>query len=131
MSAYLLDTHVVLWLATDPERVPSTLRAQLTEAESVYVSAASPYEIAQKTRLGLLPHGGRVLTRWQPLMQLLFATELPLSAAHMRAAGELAWEHRDPFDRMLVAQAQLDGLILVTADERILAYPEVSCAEWM
>lgn len=130
MSAYLLDTHVVLWLATDPERVPKSVRRLLTEAESVFVSAASPFEIAQKSRLGRLPHGGRVLTRWEPLMRLLFATELPLSAAHMRAAGEMRWEHRDPFDRMLVAQAQIDGLILVTADERILAHSEVSCVDW-
>ncbi|MER7446954.1 type II toxin-antitoxin system VapC family toxin [Microbacterium sp. NPDC097977] len=130
MSAFLLDTHVVLWLATDPERVPRAVRDDLAAADSVVVSAASSFEIAQKTRLGRLPHGGRVLTRWQALMDLMFATELPLTSAHMRLAGELAWEHRDPFDRMLVAQAQLDGLILVTADRRILEYPEVSCADW-
>lgn len=130
MSGYLLDTHVLLWLATDPDRVPRAVRDAITEAGEVFVSAASTYEIAQKARLGRLPHGGRVLTRWPSLLRALFATELALTAAHMRTAGELAWEHRDPFDRMLVAQAQVDGLILVTADERIRAYPEVSCAEW-
>lgn len=130
MSAYLLDTHVVLWLATDPHRVPKALRDMLTAADDVFVSAASTYEIAQKARLGRLPHGGRVLTRWQALLSSMFAKELALTGSHMRTAGELAWDHRDPFDRMLVAQAQIDGLILVTADERIRAYPEVSCAEW-
>lgn len=130
MSAYLLDTHVVLWLATDPERVPASIRAAITAADEVFVSAASSYEIAQKSRLGRLPHGGRVLMRWSSLLSALIASELPLTGAHMRTAGELTWEHRDPFDRMLVSQAQIEGLILVTADERIRDYPEVSCAEW-
>ena len=130
MSAYLLDTHVILWLATDPERVPSALRKEITAADAVFVSAASSFEIAQKTRIGRLPHGGRVLTRWTTLLAALFAAELPLTGAHMRMAGELEWDHRDPFDRMLVAQAQIDGLILVTADQRIRSFPEVSCAEW-
>lgn len=130
MSSYLLDTHALLWLATDNGRVPVRLRGELTTAEAIFVSAASAYEIAQKTRLGKLPHGGRVLTRWAHLLDALFATELPLSAAHMRTAGAIAWEHRDPFDRMLVAQAQLEGLLLVTKDTRMHGYSEVSCAKW-
>ncbi|MBO0981763.1 type II toxin-antitoxin system VapC family toxin [Microbacterium sp. SD291] len=130
MTACLLDTHVVLWLATDPDRVPASVRKAITDADAVFVSAASSYEIAQKARLGRLPHGARVLTRWSHLLEALFASELALTGTHMRAAGALAWEHRDPFDRMLVAQAQADGLILVTADERIRAYPEVTCADW-
>lgn len=130
MNAYLLDTHVVLWLATEPERVPASLRDELTAAEALFVSAASTFEIAQKTRSGRLPHGARVLARWTHLLEALFASELALTGAHMRTAGEMAWDHRDPFDRMLVAQAQLEGLILVTADERIRGYSEVTCADW-
>lgn len=130
VSDYLLDTHVLLWLATDPDQVPVRLRRDLETAESLFVSAASAYEIAQKSRLGRLPHGERLLARWGHLLDALLAAELPLSAEHMREAGGLAWEHRDPFDRMLVAQARLDGLVLVTKDERILAYPEVTCADW-
>ncbi|KNY07690.1 type II toxin-antitoxin system VapC family toxin [Microbacterium sp. GCS4] len=130
MSAYLLDTHVVLWLATDPERVPRALRDSLVGADALFVSAATGYEIAQKVRLGRLQHGGQVLARWTALLRSLLAEELPLSGEHMRTAGELDWEHRDPFDRMLVAQAQIDGLILVTADQRIRVFPEVTCADW-
>lgn len=130
MTSYLLDTHVLLWLATDVDRVPARLRDELVAADTLLVSAASAYEIAQKSRLGRLPHGGRVLARWTHLLESLFATELPLSASHLRAAGELAWEHPDPFDRMLVAQAQLEGLLLVTKDTRIQSYSEVSCAAW-
>lgn len=130
MSAYLLDTHALLWLATDPERLPRHLRDELVDAEKLLVSAASAFEIAQKHRLGRLPNGGRVLARWPHLLESLFATEMDLSCAHMRAAGELPWDHRDPFDRMLVAQAQLEGLLLVTGDERILGYSDVTCAVW-
>lgn len=130
MTSYLLDTHVLLWLATDNERVPSSLRREIAAASDVFVSAASAYEIAQKTRLGRLPHGGRILARWSHLLDALFATELSLSASHMRTAGEIVWDHRDPFDRMLVAQAQLEGLLLVTKDARLQSYSEVSCAKW-
>lgn len=130
MTGYLLDTHALVWLATDPAQVPVALREEITDAEEIFVSAASAYEIAQKTRMGRLPHGGLVLTRWEHLLGALFATELPLNVAHMRTAGALAWDHRDPFDRMLVAQAQHEGLLLVTKDERIRAFEEVACAEW-
>lgn len=71
-----------------------------------------------------------MLARWTHLLEALLASELPLTVGHMRGAGELQWEHRDPFDRMLVAQARLEGLVLVTKDERIRAYPEVTCADW-
>lgn len=130
MSRYLLDTHVLLWLATDPAQVPARLRDDLSAADEIFLSAASAFEIAQKSRLGRLSHGERLLARWTHLREALLAAELPLSVGHMRAAGELAWGHRDPFDRMLVAQARLDGLVLVTKDERILAFEEVTCARW-
>jgi len=130
MSRYLLDTHVLLWLATDPGQIPEGLREELSAADEIFLSAASAYEISQKSRLGQLPHGERLLARWSHLREALLADELPLSVGHMREAGELAWAHRDPFDRMLVAQARLDGLVLVTKDERILAFEEVTCARW-
>lgn len=130
MTAYLLDTHVVIWLATDPEQIPRRLRTELTTAQSLWVSAASGYEIALKARLGRLPHGRQVLARWEHLLTAMHATDLPLSTRQMTAAGELDWDHRDPFDRMLVAQAQQEGLVLVTKDDRIRSFPEVSCAHW-
>lgn len=130
MSSFLLDTHVILWLATDPSRVPVRVRRSLSAAENIVLSAASAYEIAQKTRSGRLPHGDRVLDRWDDLVNALLGSELPLTTRHMRTAGELAWDHRDPFDRMLVAQARLEGLTLATKDERIRDYSGVTCAEW-
>ncbi|GAA1514078.1 type II toxin-antitoxin system VapC family toxin [Nocardioides humi] len=121
----LLDTHVLLWAATDSPRLGHGVRVRLGSASERHVSAASAFEIATKTRLGKLPHGRSVLDGWARLLRNLQATELPLSVAHMSRAGGLLWEHRDPFDRMLVAQAQLEGLTLLTEDRAIREYDDV------
>ena len=118
----LLDTHVFVWLAVSPDRVPPSTLAALESAERRMISAASAYEISFKTSLGKLEIGRRVLDEWDRLLRDMLAVELPLSVAHMRYAGELSWDHRDPFDRMLVAQAQCDDLTLVTGDDRIRSF---------
>lgn len=130
MSGYLLDTHVVLWLAADPEKVPPKIRSMLADAEHLFVSPISAYELSQKASTGRLPGAGAVLARWGELLENLFASEIPLTASEMLQAGSLRWDHRDPFDRVLVAQAQLYGLTLVTKDSAIQGLPEVSCARW-
>ena len=121
----LLDTHVVMWLAQQPERVPAAAREVLEAAEERLISAVSAYEIAYKARLGKLPHGQALLAGWRPLCTALLAGERAVEVPEMIQAGGLNWEHRDPFDRMLVAQAQLGGLTLMTADARIRAYTDV------
>lgn len=115
----LLDTHVLLWAASGSDRLGTDQRELMRAAASRRVSAASAYEIAIKTRLGKLLGGQQVLAGWERLLQNLQAEELPLSTAHMIQAGGLAWSHRDPFDRMLVAQAQAEGLTLLTDDAAI------------
>lgn len=127
---YLLDTHVVVWLATAPELIPADLRRRLEEAELLHVSAVSAYEVAQKVHRGRLPEARALVLRWQELIGSMMATELPVTASEMLHAGALPWAHRDPFDRMLVAQTQLNGVELVTKDAAISAYPEVSCVPW-
>ncbi|QSR24245.1 PIN domain nuclease [Nocardioides aromaticivorans] len=121
----LLDTHVLLWLASDSARLGPDERELLGSAAERHVSAASAYEIAQKTRLGRLPGGTQVLDGWQRLLRNVQAAELPLSVAHMARAGAMSWSHRDPFDRMLVAQAQLEGLTLLTDDDAIRSFDDV------
>lgn len=121
----LLDTQVLVWLAADSPRAGEATRQLLATAAERHVSAASAYEIATKTRLGRLAGGDAVLDGWDRLLRNLQAAELPLTSAHMRRAGALAWEHRDPFDRMLVAQAQLEGLTLLTADAVLRTYEDV------
>lgn len=121
----LLDTHVVLWAAADSPRLGEAQRSLLAEASGRFVSAASAYEIAMKTSRGRLPGGGQVLDGWDRLLQRLRATELPLTVGHMARAGAMPWQHRDPFDRMLVAQAQLEAMSLFTDDTVIRRHDDV------
>lgn len=121
----LLDTHVLLWIASDSARLADGSRALLRAAAERYVSAASAYEIAVKTRLGKLRGGRQVLDGWSRLLRNAQAVELPLTVAHMARAGSLDWSHRDPFDRMLVAQAQVEGLTLLTDDAVVRAHEDV------
>lgn len=123
----LVDTHLLLWLLSDAGqgRVPGPVRARFEAASTRFVSAASVYEIGYKGHLGRLAGGAAVLDAWSTVLSNLRLVELPLQAVHMARAGTLAWDHRDPFDRMLVAQAQLDGLELLTADERIRSFGDV------
>lgn len=130
MSAFLLDTHVILWLATNPDRIPAAVRTELEQAEEIFVSAVSWYELSQKARWGRLPSAAGLLARWEYFVNELMAQELPLSSEEAIRAGDLRWEHRDPFDRMLVAQAQLNGLCLVTRDETLRNYSEVTVIKW-
>jgi PIN domain nuclease of toxin-antitoxin system len=80
------------------------------------VSASSAWEIATKHRLGKLPDATPIVLSYARNLDRLGAHELPISSRHALAAGDLAWDHRDPFDRILAAQSILDGLPLVTSD---------------
>lgn len=126
----LLDTQVIVWAGQEPDRIPQAVRSTVESAQARVVSAASVYEIAYKARRGKLPRGRAVLESWPRLVRDLRLEELPVSVVQMRLAGELPWEHGDPFDRMLVAQAQAEGLELVTADRRILAYDSAPTVSW-
>ena len=128
---YLLDTHVVLWLLGDATRVPPRVRRVLADrGNELLVSAISPLEIATKARLGKLDEGDLLLQTWSQRMADLDATELPMRWEHARTAGALRWSHRDPFDRVLVAQAACDGLQLVTTDRTITSYSGVGVLSW-
>lgn len=121
----LLDTHVLIWAATGDERLGERTKNLLRHADERVVSAASAYEIAIKSRLGKLRGGEQLLDGWSRLLLNLQARELPLTVPHMARAGSLAWDHRDPFDRMLVAQAQLEGLTLLTDDAAVRRHGDV------
>ena len=120
----LLDTHVVLWAFASPDRLSPAARALLEDAQTeVLVSAASAWEIATKYRLGKLPGAERIVTGYVAHLATLGARELPVVSAHALAAGLFAVEHRDPFDRMLAAQAIAEGVPLVTADPVMALFP--------
>jgi PIN domain nuclease of toxin-antitoxin system len=119
-SAILLDTHTLLWLVSAPEQVSAIAREQIADAtREVMVSAVSAWEIAIKTRLGRL-NGEPLLSAWPDILSAMAVTELAIDAADAILAGRLAWNHRDPFDRMLVAQAVRRGLTIATRDADIL-----------
>ena len=119
----LLDTHLLLWAARLPERLPPEVREFLTDpvSEPVY-SAASLWEVAIKSGLGRADFlvDPRLLRRG--LLENGYS-ELPVTGAHGVAVDLLPGIHRDPFDRMLVAQAQVEGITLWTIDEVVGRYP--------
>lgn len=113
----LLDTHALLWWWTDDPKLSVTSRQAIADAENqVLVSAASAWEIATKYRLGKLPHAAQALDRFNELVTADGFEHLPISYLHSLKAGAYSNEHRDPFDRMLAAQADLEKTVLVTLD---------------
>ena len=119
MARLLLDTHVVLWALAVPAKLTRPARVALEEAENeVFVSVVSGWEIAIKRALGKLeaPDDLEAAIRMQGFEPLL------MTFHHAAQAGSLPPHHRDPFDRMLVAQAQAEGLVLVTRDTDIPRY---------
>jgi len=117
----LLDTHVVLWWLTDDPTLSDGIKARLDHEPDVYVSAATIWEVAIKQAIGKLMQPAGLPER---IRDCGFAA-LPVNFEHAMAAGRLPLIHRDPFDRMLVAQAQCEDLTLVTRDARCQKY-EVS-----
>lgn len=115
----LLDTHAVLWALSDPDRLSPHARDRIAHAgTTVAVSAASAWEIAIKRAAGKLTFDADLS---QAIDDADFE-ELPITVAHALAAGDLPPLHKDPFDRMLVAQAMSDGWTLVTRDIRLHGY---------
>ena len=120
----LLDTHVLVWAATTPERLGSDL-AVVEAADSRIVSAVCIWELAIEQRLGKLSVGSDVWTWTRRVTRELVLDHLPVTAEHAAAVEHLPDVHRDPFDRLLVAQAIAEGAVLLTADERLVAYGDV------
>jgi PIN domain nuclease of toxin-antitoxin system len=128
---YLLDTHAVLWIATGAHDPSASTRVALDDpGATFFVSAASALEVATKVRIGKLESAHTLVGDWPSLLERLGASSLPITERHGVAAGLLDWPHRDPFDRLLVAQAAIEGLTLVTADPVVLRAPGVSLLSW-
>ena len=119
----LVDTHCWLWLQVDPDRLGAILLDELRDPSSErYLSSASAWEIAIKYALGKLPLPEHPTTYVPDRMRLSRFRELAITHADALAVTNLPPHHRDPFDRMLVAQARLRDLTLVTADPVIGSY---------
>ena len=118
----LLDTHVMLWALSDPGRLSARARSAIAAEENeVFVSVISPWEIATKKSRNRIEtpddfNRGLESSRFKLL---------PVLLRHTRAIESMPHHHRDPFDRMLVAQAIVDGMTLVTADRKLTRYDAI------
>jgi PIN domain nuclease of toxin-antitoxin system len=120
----LLDTHALLWWLVEPEKLSTLAYSAINDpAASIFVSAASGWEIATKGRLGRLPAAEQLLQDLPSLLQQQGFLPLAVQLHHGVHAGGYRQIHRDPFDRLLAAQAELEGLPLVSLDPALAAFP--------
>ena len=120
----LLDTHLLLWAAYQPGRLSSTARRMMEEPRNTLVfSAASVWEVAIKASRRPAPFGSTPTVFRRGLVDAGYV-ELPVNAVHASAVADLADLHRDPFDRILIAQAHVEGFVLLTADHQMAQYGE-------
>lgn len=121
---YLLDSHVLLWWWFDPDRLSGPVQCLIADPENpVLVSAATVWELSLKHHLGKLPELAQAIGDLPGLLQSDGFQPLPIALAHGLRAGAYSQPHRDPFDRMLAAQAELERLVLLTADQQLSTFP--------
>lgn len=119
----LLDTHTFLWAVLEPHKLSAAASAALTDPTSrVTMSAVNAWEIAIKTSLGKLPMAPDGPERLQAVAASTQFGVLPVTVEHAFAVRELRWHHKDPFDRLLVAQAKVEGMTLVSDDVILSRY---------
>lgn len=120
MKRLLLDTNVVIWLLTSNREAISkrALSDLLNEDNTISVSAVSPWEISIKQSVGRLELG----PNWPRSLLQLDVDQMPMTAEHASRIEDLPWHHRDPFDRMLVAQAMTENCSIISADKHLGDY---------
>lgn len=120
VNKYLLDTHTFLWASKEADTFKLSKRAKETLEEidaELYVSSVSIFEVTNKYRIGKLAAYQSVAENIGEALSGLEARELSLSHEHAELAGNMDWPHKDPFDRMLAAQARTEGLTLISRDK--------------
>ena len=123
MTRLLLDTHAFLWWLAGDEKLSARAREAINEGlDPVFVSAASIWEILTEHRLGKLPGASPIVNDLAGVIEGQGFVGLPITILHGHAAGALPGPHRDPFDRMLIAQAMLDDLVLISNEQAFAAY---------
>ena len=123
---YLLDTHSLLWAVSDNRKIGKNAKKIMDNPDiPLYVSSVSAYEITNKFRIGKLPGYTYIIDNYQEVLDDFNVLELPISTKHAHYAGKFDWNHRDPFDRIIAAQAFLDDFTLITND------PEFNSLSWI
>jgi len=117
MNAVLLDTHVLLWWLQGGSKLSPTARTIMQSRGQVLVSAASAWEISIKYRAGKLDAASALMARFQSVIEAENFVELPISVRHAIDAGLLKGPHKDPFDRVLIAQARAEGVAVISTDK--------------
>ena len=116
----LLDTHAFLWAVAQPEKLSAKARQAIRNGDNeLFLSPASVWEIATKSRIGKLPNADKILEELPAIVLKLRASDLPITRLHAQRAGGYTSAHADPFDRMLAAQADIEGLTLISKDRAL------------
>lgn len=118
----LLDTHAALWAVSEPDALSAAAREAIVEAEEIRLSVVSPWELVIKSALGKLVLHRAVEDICRELEREFAAQPLAVTLAHVLEVGRLAPHHGDPFDRLLIAQARVEGLTVVTRDRVFADY---------
>jgi PIN domain nuclease of toxin-antitoxin system len=120
----LIDTHVFLWAILEPHKLSKVAKGLLANSNTaVLVSSATAWEIATKVRIGKLAGGQAVIRAYAKYLARFAADELPIASEHALLAGSFSNGHRDPFDRMLAAQACCSGIPLMSDDKAFREFP--------
>ncbi|MEI2578379.1 type II toxin-antitoxin system VapC family toxin [Scytonema sp. PRP1] len=116
--SYLIDTHIFLWWLFDDPKLDTTSRDIIRNPDHrIFVSSVSAWEIATKYRIGKLPEAKQLVEQYSQILHQARFIELAITSAHALRAGSLQIAHRDPFDRMIMTQAELEGLPVITYDK--------------
>ena len=125
---YLLDTHTFLWAVRGSPKLSDTAVKTIENANvQIYLSSVSAYEIKNKHRIGKLFEFDDIANDYFNFVKTLDVISLPISEQHAHFAGEFEWGHRDPFDRLLAAQAKTENMTLITNDPVFKELSWVSC----
>ncbi|MBM3928446.1 MAG: type II toxin-antitoxin system VapC family toxin [Sphingomonadales bacterium] len=123
MTAYLLDTHAAIWWWTSDAKLGAAAADVIAaDVDTIYLSAASVWEVAIKSSAGKLPEIVDFENEYEPLMRANRFTRLTITDAHALRSGILPGAHRDPFDRLIAAQALIEDLTVITHDPEIAGF---------
>ncbi len=120
---YLLDTHAVLWFMIDAPELPSGMQKLIENADDLYVSIASFWEMVIKNSKGKFPLPYPISEIMKLCTDELRFSILAVKDIHLEALRTLPWIHKDPFDRLIISQAIAEDMTLISADERVAEYP--------